>query len=327
MLVVDGVLINNYMIIEKEYYRRNKHGEITNHQKVLVKCDNCGFEWESLYSDRKKKKNKLDLCFGCRNTREFKPRKNTCKKSESSENIKCDYCGKIFKKYKNLLGKVNYCCAMCRDNATLDKYDHLYAKFEQNLDEVAYLCGLMLGDGNLNGIQKRATKINIAFDARKENLIEFAKSILSKLGITFSMEPAIQQNCQKINLSLPNNLLQKYGMLWSGNKYDAQPYPSDDIIHNKKFIGGLINSDGHAVHTGKHEAIRFTNTCESIIRALEESLIHNKIEFNKYSYEPTIHKKTGNYQKRSYILYIGNKKNMNLLHDGCMILKIGRKIK
>lgn len=308
------------MIIENINYKRNKYGNITKRQKVRIICDECGSEWESLMEYRNMKRSDIDLCIICRSKHRF----DNGKIDMPSHLIACDYCGKEFQQFysHSNIRKHNYCSKDCHNSSYLKRYEHLYKSFNKNPNELAYLCGLILGDGNLRKQARQTTKICISFDIKHQNLLDFACDILYKLEIDFSIAPTIQSNCQKINFAVPDKLLQTYNMLWSGNKFDNQPVPIDDIIHNPNFIGGLINSDGN-VNRGNsgHESLRFVNTCKSIIDSFKKSLHINNIEFNEYSYNPTIHPQTRNMQKQSYIIVIGKTKYVKHLREQCMVRK------
>ncbi len=309
------------MIIEKREYKRNKKGDIIQHQEVLVKCDQCGLEWSTLYQYRLRKKNDNDLCLKCRSKQRFKNGKT----DHSSQIVKCNQCGKIFRKFvAHMLSDVNYCCKKCRDDAHLNRYKHLYNTFEQYPDELAYLCGLILGDGCLQKQQKRTTKIIIAFDVKYPKVLSYAVDIINTLQIPFHQNQSIHKNCISISFSLPDDLLHKYNMLWSGNKFNVQPKPTDTIVNNINFAGGLINSDGSIGNNKKYntyECIRFNNTCQSIIECLKQSLIRNDISYNEYTYDPIIHKRTGNMQKRSYIVIIGKRDDVANMHKLLPFLK------
>lgn len=292
------------MIIEKSEYKRNKNGEIVQSQEVVIKCDSCGEEWHSLYEYRKRKKHKEDLCLKCRSKIRFKKGKI----DKPSQIIKCDQCGKEFKKYNAQINEKNYCSIKCRDDSWLKRYQQLYITFEQYPNEFAYLCGLILGDGCLKKQQKRTTKVIIAFDVKYPELLEYAVNILNLLQIPFHRNEKSYANCVPISFSLPDDLLQKYDMLWNGNKFDAQPKPIDKIVNNIYFLGGLINSDGNVGFRKEketiYEFIRFVNTCKSIVDCYIQCINTNRFEYKLYSYDPIIHKKTGKLQKRSYIVMI-----------------------
>ena len=241
------------MLIEKDSYKKNKKsGEIIKRQIVLVKCDDCGKKWESLYDYRKRKKLKKDLCKSCRSKFNLRSQASLSKrrwsKVDSKINVLCYFCKKNIKKYPSQINKKgnNFCDVKCRDNFVLKKYDILYDVFDKNPDEVAYLFGLILGDGHLRKMdQKNTTRIDIAFNSKETDMIELAKNIMSKLKLNFYSQ--IQKNCNCLHLGfvLPDNLLKKYNMLWEGSKFNANPYPIDEIINNINILVGLVNSDGH----------------------------------------------------------------------------------
>ena len=292
------------MLIENSDYKRNKTGEIVQSQKVIIKCDQCGCVWESLYEYRKRKKHKKDLCLACRSKIRFEHGKI----NHPSQLVRCNQCGKTFKKYAAQLGEKNYCSKKCLDDSWLKEYNHLYRTFEQYPNELSYLCGLILGDGCLKKQQERTTKVTIAFDVKYPELLEYAVSVINKLQIPFHQNTHICSNCIPLSFSLPDELLSKYNMLWSGRKIDVQPRPVDSVINNIYFLGGLINSDGNVgtLKSGKKcfEFIRFVNICKSIIDCFVQCVEKNGFECKIYSYDPKIHKKTGKMQQRSYIVAI-----------------------
>ena len=222
------------MIIANESYRRNKLGEISKRQVVTIQCDRCRTQWDSLYEHRKRKKYAEDLCVNCR----AKERGKHLTTTNEPVYIICSYCGKEFLRHVGQVKTINYCSRDCQSKHTLWRYAHLEKSFSDHPNELAYLCGLILGDGHLKSSQKYTTKICIAFDVKYPELIQLASEMLSSLEIHFSIEPQTHASCQMINFSLPNDLLKKYNMLWSGNKYDAQPKPISSVINNIDFAAG-----------------------------------------------------------------------------------------
>lgn len=305
------------MIIEDKEYKRNIFGEISKRQIVKIKCDICKKEWESLFEHRKRKKYKKDFCKNCR----AKKNGSIRKKDKPSRYVTCNGCNKIFKRYSCQIKKVNYCTKKCYDEQNIKKYKNLFKTFKNNKNELSYLCGLILGDGHLKKYQKYTTKINISFDIKYQGLLNFAIDILNKLEIKHSVEPHTQSNCQRINFSLANNLLNRYGMLWSGNKHKINPKLPKKIVSNINFAAGLINSDGHVIRKGRYESFRFTNTCIAIVKLYEKCLKNNKINFNTYSYQPKIDKRNGAMPKRNYIVVIGKKIDMKNIRKTTLLLK------
>jgi hypothetical protein len=314
------------MIINKPEYRLNKNGTLVLHQTVTIKCDLCGTEWDTLYAYRIRKKYEKDLCSDCRAKNRFP----NGKIDKPSILVNCAYCGKEVRKFASSLSKTVFCNKICEAEASQIKYNHLYETFEQNPNELAYLCGLILGDGHLHKGQKYTTPITIAFDIKYPELMEYTVFVLDKLQVIYSFAPTTQSNCQMLNLTLPDKLLEKYGMLWSGNKFDAQPIPIDSIINNINFVGGLINSDGSVCTQYQGErpyfVVNFVNTCKSIIECYTHCLSQHNIHFGTYTYDPTPHPLTGNMQKRSWTVKITQQKEIERIYELLPMLK-KRKLK
>jgi hypothetical protein len=246
----------------------------------------------------------MDLCKSCR--------KKTGKKRKSNENpikIKCNNCGVKFQRfYSNLGGKNCYCSKLCESLSSLKKYEHLKKTFKENKDEVAYLFGMILGDGHVKRCQKYTAKINIAFDTHHPKILELFKKVMAKLKINFHVEPMIHENCQKINFTLPNQLLKRYNMLWDGDKFQAQPMPKSVITNNINFASGLIDSDGNLRTTPEgFESIRFCNTCKSIVESMSKTLNKNNIFFGLYYYVLKPDKRSGKMPKPVYNIVISRK--------------------
>jgi len=306
------------MIIDNVEYKINKlTGKIIKRQKIKLKCDSCDNEWETLHANRLRKKRELDLCVKCKNRLNRKS-KNKLKWLD----LECYNCKKIFGRYCSLeTENKNY---FCSQNCSFEKkhklkYGHLNLKFQENLDAAAYLFGIILGDGNQTSYQKFTTKINIAFDVKYITLIDQCSNVLKNLNIKFSIEKRTYKNCRRINFSLPNDLLKKYGMLFSGNKFKCQPTPTKEIISNINFAMGLINSDGHTKFISNSKSnynlIFFNNTVESIINSFEECLQFNSIEYKKYFTKGRLDTRTGNVTKDSIQILIGRKKSYSKIKE------------
>jgi hypothetical protein len=304
------------MLVEKDSYKKNKKtGNIVKRQVVSVKCDSCGRVWESLYDNRKRKKIKEDLCKSCRSRFKLVSQESLSKRRwnnvDSKVEVICSFCEKSVRKYPSMIHKNrnNFCDKKCRDRYVLKKYDILYETFNNNIDEVAYLFGLVLGDGHLRKIdQKNTTRIDIAFNLKEVNMIELAKSIMEKLKIKFYPQIEKNSNCLHLGFVLPDDLLKKYNMLWEGSKFNANPNPIDEIINNINVIIGLVNSDGHCVkRKEKIKSIRFTNTVESIFNVFVKCLDFYNISYSTSEVEGRIDRRTGNKNKNSFRVGIGVK--------------------
>jgi hypothetical protein len=184
---------------------------------------------------------------------------------------------------------------------------------------VAYLIGLILGDGHIKMVAKRSSRISIAFNSHDETALEIAKSILSQLQIDFFVEPKIRHNCLMLGFMLPNTLLRKHRMSFSGNKYKAQPRPVESVISNIHFATGLLNSDGcrykqknkskkRRPTTKDRFTLAFCNTVDSIIVAMKNCLTRNSVPFG---YHEHTHKNPK--WKKYMLIYIGRKQWVDYL--------------
>jgi len=221
--------------------------------------------------------------------------------------VTCLGCGKVLLKYPSKVGKNNFCSLKCRDKYKIkSKYGHLYEIFNENINEVAYLIGLIMGDGNLRKLdQKKTTRISIGFDIKHENLIKIFKKVATRLKINYFVEPKIHNNCQAIGFVLPDKLLKMYGILYSGAKYNNQPKPVDKIVNNINYAAGLINSDGWCGYRlKKYKTIGFINTVSSIGESLVQCLRCNNIECSYYIYDGYIDKRTKKKGKTQYQLRV-----------------------
>lgn len=131
------------------------------------------------------------------------------------------------------------------------------------------------------------------------------------MDIQCFIEAKTKSNCRVIGFSLPNDLLAKYDMLWSKNKFDAQPKPTKQIMQNINFAVGLINSDGYlSLSKRKFEKFVLTGTVESIIDSFTYSLAHNDIFYREYTYKAKIDKRTGHIGKDIITVNIAKKKSI-----------------
>ncbi len=303
------------MLVKKDSYKRNKKtGNIIKRQIVLVRCDDCGVEWETLYGHVKYRKLKKNLCKSCRSKFNLKSQTSLSErrwhKQDNKIDILCSFCKKNIKKYPSLVNKGNNFCDMgCRDRYTLKKYDILYMTFDENVDEVSYLFGLILGDGHLRKMdQKDTTRIDIAFNSKEIDMIRLAQKVMNKLEINFYEQYDKSCNCLHMGFVLPDNLLKRYNMLWKGSKFNANPYPVKKIINNINIVIGLINSDGYCrKRKEKIKSIRFTNTVKSIFNVFVECLDFYNISYKKSEVEGRIDKRTNNRSKNSFGVGIGVK--------------------
>jgi len=290
------------MIIQKPTYKRNRNGDIIKRQQVELACDQCENRWETFYEHVKRMKYPIQLCPTCR----AKERWKTRKPNQAPVKKRCAYCSKTFSA-KPYACTSNTCCSKncANDYANKEKYGHLAKRFEKYKDHVAYLIGLILGDGHLKKCAEQTTRVSIAFDNHKPEMIELAKSIFDKLQIDYYEENKVRNNCKMIGFTLPDKLLSKLGIEYSGDKFKAQPQPIASIVNNINYAIGLINSDGHSyLQANKKVAIGFSNTVLSIVESLKKCLDNNDIHCTSYCYQSKRDKRTNNIPKLSYRVYI-----------------------
>lgn len=228
-----------------------------------------------------------------------------CRDEFRNKNIpiyKCDNCNADVKKQKN--GKNIFCNQNCKTKFTLKKYSILYETFTVNINETAYLFGLILGDGHLKKTGQNTTRISIAFNAADDVGLMIAKTVMSKLQINYFIEPLLHNNCLTLGFILPDDILIKYNMLFHGNKYTAQPNCRYDLISNVNFALGLLNSDGclYTYLKKPKRVISFSNVVKSIIDDFLECLKLNNIHNCLYKSQPKNQK-----WKLSYRVHISRK--------------------
>lgn len=312
------------MLLEKNY-KRNKNGEIVKREIVEIKCDRCGREWESKYGCRKNKILDIDLCVNCRSKLSWSKTDNT-KKNHSKKRLICDNCGKEYERIPSRIYQSihNFCSHGCHfDFDKKKRYGEIENTFDQKLNEVAYLVGLILGDGHIKKRQKRTSNIILAFDYSEvwRPLIEMAKNVLSELKIIFSDNQIPINNCKIIDFNLPDHILEKCGILYSGDKFYANPFPKDEIIANINYAAGLLNSDGQFVSSKNEKwgsSYRFSNTVKSITCSLSKCLSYNDIEHTVSEYKGRFDKRTGKTNRKCYIVYVGVK-GVKALKDKCSL--------
>ena len=311
------------MLIDKpEYHRNSKTGNIVRRQKVEVQCDSCEAHWKTEYGNYQRKKNEQDLCASCRMKANWMKGRN----APAFETFACANCNKEFRRSLNRTDSFdNPCCSTkCRSEFNAkQRYGHLQESFSAHPNKAAYLVGLILGDGHLKKTQKLTTRVSVAFDATRPELIDIALEAMDRLKIDHYTEPSVRTNCVMVGFTLPDSLLEKLGMLFSGAKYDNQDKmnPPDEIVENINFAAGLINSDGHVgkFRTGR-PFIGFINTAKKISSLLEQSLESNGIEFGHYEYDPPRDKRTGKINKKNFRTVIGKiasfEKYRDMIHLG-----------
>jgi hypothetical protein len=306
------------MIIESNAYRRNlKSNEIIKRQLVRVRCDKCSTEWSTLYAYRKRKVYSEDLCRTCRTSLSYSRQIPFGLRRKKCKNIKCIQC------HTNLVvcpsqKKRKFCSIACRDRFGYEKkYKHLHRVFESKPDETSYLFGLILGDGNFRESGYGHTRVNIAFDAKDPKSMDTAEKVLNELKISFFKEPSSNGNCKHWGFVLPDSLLQKYKMYWHGDKFNAQPFPTSNVVENPNFAAGFLNSDGCCGWHKSYERLTANNITESIIKAFKQCLTYNRIHFTENTVPPKLDKRTGNYNRLAYTVGIFRKQHILALRNIC----------
>lgn len=312
------------MLVEKDYKRNRITGEIVKREIVEVICDKCGRKWETLYDYRKRKTLKNDLCGSCR--AKLSATKTLVLLSDyrwgrvkhSQIEITCKNCNTKKLINSSLYKEGNsFCCINCRDEYwRKTKYGHLSESFRNNPNETAYLIGLILGDGHLKKIGKKTTRASIAFDfsGKWSKLLDIAKEILNKLKIEWHEEPKAHKSCKMVGFILPDEILKEYEILFSGNKFSAQPVPSKEIENNFNYAAGLLNSDGHFNTRDKGCNYTFVNTVKTIRDSLSRCFDRHNIKYRAYEINGTIDKRTNNLNKKQYHLYIGGREMVEAMH-------------
>ena len=312
------------MLVIKNY-RTNKNGDIIGNERVETICDKCGKHWISSYISRKNKVVKEDLCRRCLALKSISEQKiRPCELSKRYPRkippkieITCLGCGTKKLKNPSQVHKVNnFCSVGCRDQYWVKtKYGHLEHVFEKNINEVAYLIGLIMGDGHIRNSGKQTVRIGIAFDfsGKWNYLMEQAKNVLDKLQINWFEEQKSHHNCKMIGFVLSNYLLGKYGVFHYGDKFKTQPFPSETIYQNINYAAGLLNSDGYY-----RQYYRFVNTVRSIVDSFSACLSLNGIKHTITECGGKLDQRTNNISKKQYLVYvIGGKKMTEKLRQNC----------
>jgi len=315
------------MIVEKEYKRNKFTGEIIKRETVEVICDKCGKRWETFYSNRKRKILEEDLCSVCRgklailkraiSLNDLRWRKPNRKKTE----ITCKNCGIKKARIPSLINQGDhFCCLGCREEYWFKtKYGHLELSFKNNPNEVAYLIGMIMGDGHIRKCGKKTMRVGIAFDytGKWTSLMDLMKAVLDKLQINWFEQGKSHNHCKMVGFILPNALLEKYGICYYGDKFKIQPFPSEDIVKNINYVAGLLNSDGCAHKNAYGISYRFNNTVDSIIESFTKCLSLNKIDYSLAKHKGRFDKRTNNIGKDFHIVYINEEKNTKMLREKC----------
>ncbi len=305
-----------------------KTGRPRTRDRVCIRCDNCASQWTTTWAVYQKKILNSDYCRSCKNKLGISGVKGGHSQKVKSawkkhgiqkvmiKTIKCDNCQIEFQRCRSQINTTkNFCSTNCRCLYNFDRlYNHLFRTFKSNQNDVAYLTGLMLGDGGFRASGSRTTYITISFDIKQRYLIDIAETALNNLKIHFSTIDRQKTNVAEIKFHLPRKILASLGIDIHGSKNRCQPFPFSEVIKNINFIGGLINSDGyHAKRQNNHHYIQLTNTTESIIKAFCQSLDHWSMKHRISTY----HSGNAN-EKTRYDVFVSGSKQINLL---CSALK------
>lgn len=219
--------------------------------------------------------------------------------------MNCVMCNKVCKN--------THCSKQCEfDKKHLDRYKDVYTNFVNNIDEVSYLIGLILGDGHIRKREKRTSDITISFNYNEKYLINQCKSVLKILSISFY--ECNQKLALAICFKLPQKLLKQYGIDFVSPKYDAQPSPNTAIRNNINFAIGLINSDGcHSKNGMNSHRYVFSNTVWSIFDSFIDCLTMNCVKYITYQSVKKPDLRTGKIYKTAFVASIGKRKEIDKL--------------
>ena len=312
------------MIEENDYKINMQTGKICTKEKIVVICDRCGVTWGTSYGVYKRKKLKNDYCISCRNSlgicgvkggHSKKTRKSWSKNGIIKVNFiqsKCSFCNKDIElrlEYKKIN---NFCSARCRVSFDFQKrYSHLYDSFKNKKDALSYLIGAILGDGNISKSNKKTSRIAIANNSKELKTISVLEHVCCELDIKYSILHRSTCNFKVISFTLPDDLLKEYSILYSGSKNISQPFPSDDIIKNINFIGGMINTDGYCARRESGGVyFQITNTVKSIIESCEICL-----KSNCYKYRIKSYVSKNKREKKRYDIYISGQYQVDRLRS------------
>lgn len=294
------------MILDRAYDRNSKTGEIKASETLAIRCDRCPAEWSALCKHYRRNKKisqeSLDLCVACRNRagmnglkgRGVRPELLEAKKrgvrSPSIKIVSCDFCGASFPRHENQIGAAVFCGNRCRaEHGTLIRFNGFLEIYQRRDDEIAYLVGMILGDGSImHRVPTSSTaRIQVSCDAAKTEVISQLEETLRGLSIPYGNSPN-RESCRVISFSLPSSALPDLGLDFMGEKYLAQPTPAERYATNPNLIVGLINSDGYVADRLERGAriVRFASTVSSIFESAKNCLRENGVTFYEGWYEP-----------------------------------------
>jgi len=163
-------------------------------------------------------------------------------------------------------------------------------------ENLAYVIGVALGDGNLSNPNKRAIRLRVTCDSSYQQTANEITQALKKLLPNNKVSHQRGPKDSYFNISVYSNKLGDY-MPWKvgyGSKFVQQAHVPKWITTNKKFtracLRGLIQTDGSIYMDRGYRMINFTN----IILPLAED---TKSMIEELGYKPHLYntmQKTGN---------------------------------
>ncbi len=306
------------MIIDDCSYKRNVNGEIINRQKIRVSCDRCGKEKETLQGEYKRRLNKdNDYCRTCSNVLGIIGCRGKKSAGKTKIEVLCEYCHKTTLKYKNIINENdhNFCSLNCNIKYDYEKrYGYLLKNLDNYKNELCYLMGTILGDGTIVDSGKMTKRIAIYCDTGDKGDVEVIKNITNILDDIYIGYFLVnnRSNCRAITFNFPNEVLSFFGMLFSGDKFKAQPRPNKTCTNNINFAVGLFNSDGYFVKrlSSNCRVLSFNNTVKSIIGSLKECLTANNI-YCKERERKRKRRGSSNLWKKSYDIWVERQKEID----------------
>jgi len=302
------------MLIHNLSYHINKYtGEIVKRQRVKVSCDECGKIKEVLYGDYKRRKyKKYDFCRSCSNVLGVTGCKGKKSGQKTKIKVKCSQCNKSIMRYQSDINKCKnlFCSQKCSFDYQYSKnYNFLLQNKSMLENEIAYLLGVILGDGTITYGSKVAKRIYIFCDSIDLQSINNLKDIMGKIRVKYTVTKN-RESCTVVAFNLPNCFLDHCGINFIGDKFKANPVPNSRYIKNINMATGLFNSDGCLLYRqNKYYVLSFTNTVKTIADSLCSSLDANGIYYRES------HRNKGRGLKDSYDIYIERKKDISKIFD------------
>ena len=166
---------------------------------------------------------------------------------------------------------------------------------KQNL---AYIIGVALGDGNLSNPNKRATRLRVTCDSSYPTLAKEIETALRLLFPTNTVSRVKKKGGTCFDISVYSNKLNEY-MSWQvglGSKHIQNAHVPhwilDDIQYIRPCLKGLIQTDGSIYTERKYLTVNFTNVIEILANDVKGMM-------EQIGYAPHIYQsmqKSGNYK-------------------------------